>query len=275
MKIDVNKVLIGSDFEMFVVDNTGKFVSAIPYIEGTKNEPMAVSEKGHMIQHDGVLAECNVPPVGIYDRDEFWKNVQFVMQECSDRLPDKLKLECCANGDFAPDQLNDPEAREAGCTISYNAWTQLAEEPPNFSESTKRCAGFHIHISAPGFNVQEGMRLIRIMDINVALPMLFVDKDRERRLLYGKMGSFRYKDYNNTVSGVEFRVLSNVVIKNKEIFDHVWASIQKSISQFNKGMDYIEYKENAEKAINGYNLDIAETLCEALDVERIFDEELV
>lgn len=272
--IDSAKLLIGTDFEMFVKNGQGKFVSAIPFIEGTKDEPQHVSEKGHMIQHDGVLAEFNTPPVSIADREEMWNNIQFVLEEGAKRLPDNLKLECCTNGNYEESELEHPEAKIAGCSASFCAWKggDLAPKA-DFGQTNDRCAGFHLHFSQPGLDVQSGMRLIRLLDVYVGLPLLFIDDDKKRRLLYGRAGDFRFKDYGNC-SGVEYRVVSNVVIKNKEVFDYVWNGIKRAISEFNKDTDFLQYTERIEEAINNYNLEQAEQLCEEFEVVRLLEEEI-
>lgn len=269
MKLDLTKVLIGTDFELLVKDTEGKFRSAIPFIEGTKSEPQTVGAEGFMIQHDGVLAEGNVPPVGIKSGEEMWENLQFILEQMQIRLPNGLKLECCTSADFQDDELEHPEARVAGCTADYNAWNEGAINiPPNFRKTNARCCGHHWHISAPGLSAREAMRLIRILDVTLALPLLFEDDDRQRRKLYGKAGTFRLKDFGNAL-GVEYRVLSNVCLKNKDIFDFTWSGIRSALNKFNEGVDYLAYKERIEEAINNYNFQEAEILCEELKVERI------
>lgn len=56
-KIDKSKVLVGSDFEMFIQNESGKIISAIPFVRGTKDKPEKTSKDGCCTQHDGVLAE--------------------------------------------------------------------------------------------------------------------------------------------------------------------------------------------------------------------------
>lgn len=273
-KINTKALQIGTDFEMFVTNAEGKFVSAIPFIEGTKEEPQVVSDQGHAIQHDGVLAEFNCPPVPLDSGDEMFKNIQFVLEQGAERLPEELKIECCTNGTFEDSELTDPVARIAGCSPSFCAWTNGEIAPkPDFGVTNDRCAGFHLHLSWPGCEVEHAMRLIRLLDVNVALPLLFIDEDRKRRMLYGRMGDFRFKDYGG-VCGIEFRVLSNVVIKNREIFDWVWMQVKRSVLDYNKGVDYLAYKDRLEDAINNYNLDQAEQLCDEFGIPRLVEEEL-
>jgi len=265
-KINIKAVTIGSDFELFLVDAENKYISAIPFIEGTKEDPKPLSPFGHAIQADGTLFEANVPPVPLTSVEEMWNDIQFVLETAKEHLPKELKLKCCTNGIYEESQLDDPKARLAGCDPDFNAWDGGNSNPkPDISENPKRCCGFHIHIAFPGAEPSSGMRLMRLLDVNIALPLLFIDEDRERRLLYGKAGSFRFKDYGE-VTGLEYRALSNCVIKDKETFEFVIQQLRQSINDYNEGKDYLPHKQNIEEAINNYNLNIAEELCEQFGV---------
>jgi hypothetical protein len=269
MRIDLNKTLVGADFELFITDSAGNFISAIPLIEGTKHEPQVVNPMGHAIQHDGVLFEANVPPVLLTNSEDMWSNIKYVIEEGQQRLPKEYKITCCPNGSFKEDQLDHPEAKESGCTPDFSAWLDgEINEKPDLEQTAKRCCGLHWHFSFPGATVHNVMRLIRILDVNVAIPMLFIDEDKERRDLYGKAGCFRFKDYGST-AGVEYRTLSNSVIKNKEIFDFVWAQLVKSVNDYNKGIDYLPFGDKIQEAINTYNLDIATEIVEEFGVNTL------
>ena len=80
--------------------------------------------EGCCTQHDGVLAEFNVPPVKLDEVDIFISNVNYVKNYVETKcLKDKdLKLVCCATAELEEDQLKDPEANQIGCDSDYNAW---------------------------------------------------------------------------------------------------------------------------------------------------------
>lgn len=260
-KINIKNVTIGSDFELFIVDEQNNFISAIPFIEGTKEAPLPVSGKGHAIQADGVLFEANVPPVALNELEKMWDDIQYVLESGKEKLPKPLSLKCCTNGTFHETQLLDPLAKLAGCDPDFNAWKEgEINKKPDISDNPDRCCGFHFHIAYPNCDPVQAMRLIRILDVNLALPMLFIDEDNKRRKLYGKAGCFRFKDYGS-VSGVEYRALSNCVIKDKETFEFCVIQLRKSISDYNNGVDYIEHSADIQEAINNYNLILAEELC--------------
>ena len=102
---------------MFAVDWNDKVHSAIPIISGTKTNPESTDKNGCCIQHDGVLVECNVPPVGIYGEAEFWDNICYVRNFVERKINEKqpgLRLICCPSAQVDNDQLNDPEAVAMG-----------------------------------------------------------------------------------------------------------------------------------------------------------------
>lgn len=266
MKIDIKSLRIGSDFEVFITDEDNNFISAIPYVDGTKDNPQVITAEGHAIQHDGALLEGNVPPVTLEERDAMWDNIQLVLEAFQNRLPGNLKVKCCPNGEFSDDQLTDPEARRFGCDPDFNAWKGGdINKKPDADETNKRCCGVHFHFSFPGATPKNVVRLIRIFDVRLALPMLLIDDDRERRKLYGKAGCFRFKDYGSA-AGVEYRTLSNSVIKERAIFNLLWDGIKQSISEYNKGIDYLEYSDEIQEALNEYNLELATDLAEVLNI---------
>lgn len=263
--IDLKKVLIGSDFELFI-KNDNKFISALPYIDGTKSDPQVITEHGHAIQADGVLFEANVPPVALDAKEEMWENIRFVIDEGQARLPKNYSIVCCPNGDFADSELTDPRAQESGCTPDFCAWRNgEINKKPLLQDTNKRCCGFHIHASFPGANPRLGLRLIKLLDLNLALPLLLVDTDRERRKLYGQAGCFRFKDYGKS-AGVEYRSLSNIVIRSKEIFDYTWEQLVKSFKDFNEGLSVEGFGDDIQKAINEYDEKLAIHLCDEFQI---------
>ena len=265
MTINLKEVLIGSDFELFIKHNE-KFISALAYIDGTKADPQVVTEQGHAIQADGALFEANVPPVKLDRKDEMWDNIQFVISEGQSRLPDSYKIICCPNGEFENSELEDPRAREAGCTPDYCAWRNGEMNiSPLLEDTNKRCCGFHIHMSYPKANPENAMQLIKLLDLNIAVPLVLIDTDRERRKLYGKAGCFRFKDYGKR-AGVEYRSLSNIVISSKQTFEFVWEQLIKSFKDFNSGLNLEAYADDIQKAINEYHEGTAIGLCDEFNI---------
>ena len=58
-------IFFGCDPEFFLKDKTGKFISAIGLVGGSKEEPKAIGN-GCFVQEDNVAVEFNIPPVNLY-----------------------------------------------------------------------------------------------------------------------------------------------------------------------------------------------------------------
>lgn len=147
MKINKDSVLIGSDFEMFLMDENGKVISAIPFIDAGKRFPEQTQRHGCCIQHDGILAECNVPPVKLDEHASFWENIQYVKGYIEGKFAKEqgLILVCCPSSEIDEDQLQHPEALESGCSPSFNAWLDgEMNESCGFDGSRLRTCGKNV-----------------------------------------------------------------------------------------------------------------------------------
>lgn len=271
MSIDKSKVKIGSDFEMFLVTSDGKFISAIPFNKGTKAHPEELDRKGCCIQRDGVLQECNVPPVSLNDSKLFIENVEFVKDFIRKNIcdPKDLRLVCCASGSFEEDQLTELEAITFGCDPDFNAWKNGEVNPKPEGESTGlRSCGGHIHFSYPDADVDVSIELMKLFDLFLTVPYLLIDTDSDRRKLYGKAGAFRLQNWGNE-AGFEARTLSNVWLETPEL-------IKFTFEQLNAMFDYFNEHGTAStnddgdiiiQAINDNRLDLAESLCKKYGID--------
>lgn len=280
MKINKNKILIGSDFEMFLQDENGKIISAIPFNKGTKEHPEKI--KGHpgcCIQRDGILQECNVPPVKIDQPDVFWANIELVKDYIQNSFAKSkgLKLVCCPTAILEPDQLQDDEAKLIGCSVDYNAWKDgEVNDKPSFDDTGLRSAGFHIHISYPEASIDDSILLMKLFDIFLTVPFVLIDKDKERRKLYGKAGSFRLCSWGDA-AGFEARTLSNKAMESSESIDYVFHQLNAMIDYFNDGdrskIDYFSY--DIITAINNSDEELASMLCQELNILLPIQKQLV
>ena len=66
------------------------------------------------------------------------------------------------------------------------------------------------------------------MDAYVGLPSILIDKDTQRRSLYGKAGCFRLTDY-----GCEYRSLSSYFMKDEAHLKWVFNQTMKAIEAYN------------------------------------------
>jgi len=210
---------IGTDPEFFLRDkNTGKMVSAIPYVEGTKHEPVDLPSGG-TVQRDNVALEFATPPAK--DTEDFVEKVRNALMDVARALPEHLKLETIPSADFDEDELKHPEACEFGCSPDYDAWKLIVNPPPSARKTFRSC-GAHIHVGHVKGDGNDFLLTpvgkvftIRLMDLFHGVISTILDNSKEaieRRKLYGKAGSHRPTDY-----GVEYRALSNYWMKSPQL----------------------------------------------------------
>lgn len=273
-KVDKNLVLVGSDFEMFVENmKTGDIVSAIPYLIGTKQQPEKTEKDGCCTQHDGVLAECNVPPVKMDEVDIFIENVNYVKKYIQETyIKDKdLQLVCCASAVLPDEQLLDPDANQIGCDADYDAWKdgEINEKPDKFPGGL-RTTGGHFHFSYPDASVDRSIELMKVFDTFVSVPLVLIDRDTKRRELYGKAGAFRLQNWGE-VQGFEARTLSGFCFKDDDTLDYIFNQINQMFDYYNaNSMD--EINNDAEKiieCINTSNQELALELCKKYNINII------
>lgn len=191
-------ILIGNDVEFILTRNKTPY-SAIGLIGGSKDFPLKV-KKG-ALQEDNVLAEINIMPART---PRAWEtNITTVIAQLKDKLPKGISLSTKASARYNANQLCHPKALEFGCDPDYNAWTGEVNRPPSVNTNF-RSAGGHVHIGIDNLSQANKLKLIRCMDTIIGLQSVILDKDTDRKKLYGKAGAMRYKPY-----GVEWRTPSN------------------------------------------------------------------
>lgn len=278
MQINKKSVLIGSDFELFLVNNDGKTISAIPFNVGTKSSPEKLPREGCCLQYDNVTQEANVPPVKLGEFEEFWDNVQYIRNYIRSKYADEydLKLVCCATKELDQDQLIHPEAKAGGCDVSYNAWLDGSiNSKPLLEETNLRSCGLHFHFSFEGADVQTCIDLMKVFDTFVTVPCLFLDPDTERRKLYGKAGEMRLCDWNNS-KGFEARTLSSYLLDDKEYVEFIFNQIDKMFDYYNeKGIGKIqEFSGDIMHAINEYDKEVAGKICDEFGILLLLKQEV-
>lgn len=225
----------GCDPELFVRNADGVYVTAEGLIPGTKAEPFPV-ELG-AVQVDGMAAEFNIDPATTFE--EWDRNISHVLKQLQDMLPEGYTLHAIPSVKFTEEEFSKaPDcAKELGCSPDFNAWSGDVNSPPRCTEiPTLRTASGHIHIGwteeAALDDLQHIMNcrdLVKQLDWYLGGWSLKTDTDPTRRLLYGKAGACRYKSY-----GVEYRVLSNFWIMDRELRLAVWNRLQSAIDDMAK-----------------------------------------
>ena len=199
---------------------TGKMISAIPYIEGTKEEPVELPSGGTAIR-DNVALEFATPPVD--SEDSFVNSIQKCIHEVRKLIPKKFDIQALPSAHFESDQLDNFEAQQFGCDPDYNAWLLKMNKPPKCNEDlTLRTCGGHIHVGhvegdGNDFLVTPYGRVdtIKTMDAVHGVISAILDSSPEalrRKELYGKAGCHRPTTY-----GVEYRSLSNYWLKSPQL----------------------------------------------------------
>ena len=218
---------IGTDPEFFLKrTDSGKLISAIPYIKGTKENPEELPSGGKL-QFDNVAIEFATAPA--VDGEDLVSKIRETFKDVLVKLPEGHELVVKASANFDDDQLDCDEAREFGCDPDFDAWIPQENDPPTCPDSNFRSCGGHIHIGkASGdendFLVDDWGKicLIRTMDSIHGIISVILDNSEEsisRRRLYGKAGSHRPVriDAEGLYDGVEYRVLSNFWLKSPEL----------------------------------------------------------
>lgn len=226
MKGLINNVKLGADPEVFLIDtNTGKVISAEGIIGGTKDSPKKISEVGHCVQEDNVMAEFNIPPA--IDKESFSKDIQFVIDYLNESTHTNTKVLIAASAELESHFLETPQAKMFGCDPDFNVWLRGINESPS-SESTLRTCGGHIHIGYENPEMEKSEEIIRFMDLYLGVPSILMDTDTRRREMYGKAGCFRFKSY-----GVEYRTLSNFWVASNELREWAFENTMLAVKAVN------------------------------------------
>jgi len=221
------KFTIGADPELFLKDATGKFISSIDLIGGSKDFPRPI-DNGCAVQEDNVSVEFNIPPCE--NELDFVNSLNYTLEYLNNYAKQSgLELAIIPSAEFSDDQLADPRAKVFGCEPDYNVWIRGVNPRPHCDNPNLRSAGGHIHI---GFDMGkiDYEEVVKAMDAFVGCEMVAFDKDTRRRLLYGKAGAFRKKHY-----GVEYRTASNAWIASDDLKKWVYKQTEKALTYVSNG----------------------------------------
>lgn len=246
---------LGADPEVFLVDNTGKHISAIGFINADKWHPLQIPDmpQGFTLQEDNVTLEYGIPPAS--SADEFVAHIQAVMERSKQWIPG-LKFSNLSCTIFERDQMKHPAAHIFGCEPDFNAWTGETNMPPHPPHPFMRSAGGHVHVETN----KDPAHVVRMMDLYLGVPSVLMDNGDERRKMYGKPGAHRVKSY-----GPEYRVLSNFWIMKEKYIRWVWDQTARALHSkvdVSSLADYIDIaigkgdKTMAEALVNEYNLQV-------------------
>lgn len=240
-------ITVGADPEVFVRYKNG-FVSGHYFDCGSKEQPRQT--KNGTVQVDGMALEVNVNPSKT--EEEFLKNLRGVLGDLK-ALVHPYTLEAIPTVHFGKDYISTlpEEVQRLGCNIDYNAYTERENQKPNENLPFRTGAG-HIHIGfcnlsdVSEYHFDICCSLVRELDYLLGLPSLVWDKDNERRMMYGKAGSFRPKKY-----GLEYRVLSNAWLNEDDLCKLIFRQAVKAFVQWDTPFSFYErYGTLAQEFIN-------------------------
>lgn len=245
---------IGADPELFLADRSGKYISSVGLIGGTKEEPKPLPMAGCAVQEDNVAVEFNIPPCDSVD--SFIAAIQYNLDYLTKEVATRgLSLVITPSASFPPDQLQSRQAKVFGCDPDYNAWTGGINPKPFARNKNLRSAGGHIHVGFDGEDL-EPFSVVRAMDVFLAIPSLELDPDTERRLLYGKAGACRPKPY-----GVEYRTLSNFWIATPELRNWAYTQTLTAVNFVRNGGSFSdEQGEAIQYCVNSGNKELAKAI---------------
>lgn len=259
-----SKITLGTDPELFLIRDDGKYISAIGLVKGTKTEPHLVKElgDGFATQTDNVAVEFNVPPAS--KAEEFSKNIDIALRYIT-KLAKKydLGLSKVSYAIFDDDQVQSDAAQAIGCDPDFNAYSMTINHKESFSDNGRSCGG-HLSIGYKNPSVKINVEIIKAMDLFLSIPAVLMDTEERRRTLYGQAGSFR-----NTPFGLEYRPLSNFWIFDDKLRQWAFRNAMQAVEFVMKGnkideelgkllQDTINHskKDEAVKLIEKYNLEV-------------------
>lgn len=135
---------IGCDPELFI-EKAGKIISAEGLIGGTKYEPKLISNLGHAVQEDNIMAEFNIPASNT--AEDFTDNINFVKNYLDTLLELlKCKINYSASAIIDKKYLNTGQARLFGCDPDYNVYLKDINPSPNSEGNLRTCGKIACHL---------------------------------------------------------------------------------------------------------------------------------
>jgi len=262
---------IATDSEVFLTngDNT---VSAIGVIGGSKHRPYLID--GGNLQEDNILGEFAIDAVEVdgNGRENFINAVESMKSQLLTHIS-PLNYEVVSSKVVDMDILraSGGKAFQFSCERDYNAWLKRANPPIDY-DGCLRVAGGHIHISwdVDDYSFQPH-EVIQSADIFCAIPEVVMNPDTQRKILYGKAGSYRPKQYPNGDRGVEYRTLSNFWIQSKEHIGWAYDNFLRAFHEAEHIQDYINHigGDVIVNTINNHDVSMALNIIDELKLEVI------
>ena len=217
---------IGSDFEM-PISLGGVIRSVEGLIGGTKDRPLWVDESLGNLQEDNVMAEGAI--VACYSKDEFMDKMSGLTTYLHNYMSERgYKIVASCSEEYTREEVSTLQGRTMGCDRDWDAYIMRENDRPN-GRTTRRSAGGHVHVGVE-IDERDVFNVVQAMDAFVAVPLMLIlngeqkNKEVERRVLYGRAGSFRFKPY-----GFEYRTLSNLWTFDPRLIEFVYDATAQAV----------------------------------------------
>lgn len=213
----------GTDPE-FMLKKDGEIHSAIGVIHGSIDNRISLS--GHQFYYDNVLAECAVRPAS--SKEEMLDSLRECFQIFSEMV-DPYELVTQASHDFSLEQLDNDEARKAGCGPDWCAYTIKQMPPPKkaMRNNSLRTSGGHVHLGCEILREDGPHQIMGVymLDLLLGVTSLWLDSDptsKRRRKLYGQAGRYRVAGPAEDPYGIEYRSLGNFWLRSPKLASLVY-----------------------------------------------------
>lgn len=221
----MNNFIIGCDPE-FMAMKDSKLISAIGILPP---KDKCIIKDNNEFYFDNVLAEIAVSPSN--SKEEFLKNIKNSLTTLANLMgPSKIIIRAAA--DYPNDQIIGEDAKIAACNPEWSVYSLTEIFPPDEDvelvdghyefKTNFRSAGGHIHIGSEKLCMDSLylFNIVRMMDLFIALPSIYLDKDETshlRRRIYGQAGSHRLPEH-----GLEYRALGNFWFSSPELVSLIY-----------------------------------------------------
>jgi hypothetical protein len=228
----------GCDPEFILADDQGS-VSAVEKLP-QKDESIVVD--GNHFYCDNALAEIAIGPLDSKEAllESTRNAIKFLINQINPLMITNKSYDV-----FADAQLVNRESNISRYNPEWSIYDLEEIAPPNIAEiendyveylTNTRTAGGHIHLGSEIlFQDLNSIMAIKMMDLFIAIPSLFLDKhedSKQRRMIYGQAGSHRLPKH-----GIEYRVLSNFWMMSPKYVDLVY-DLCKFVLEFVANHDY-------------------------------------
>lgn len=262
-------VNIGSDPEIFAVDERGEVVPAFAYLP-PKDKRQQIDWTGSVSSYggayvfwDGFQAEWTTAHSCCIAQlvDKVRAGMVYTLQAARKVNPKATLSPRCVLP--VSQELLDTSPKEGvilGCAPSFNAYFEGVNPALEGLEPTQlpvRFAGFHVHIGCGQISEKEAKKIVKAIDRIAGLASVAAFRGLEdpiRRRYYGLAGEFRLPAH-----GLEYRVLSSVGL-NHPVLTHLCFDLVRMGYSFGRdGYLYAFEATDAEvaTAINDLNVELA------------------